>query len=122
MLRDCLCDIIVLNVHASTEDKIDDMKFRFYEELEHVFHKFPKYHVKILLGNFYVEVGREYSFQPTIGKENLHEISNDSRVRVVNFAHPKVLLSKVQCSHNVTLINLLGHFLMGRRTTKLTIL
>jgi hypothetical protein len=27
------CDILVLNVHAPTEDKIDDMKDRFYEDL-----------------------------------------------------------------------------------------
>jgi hypothetical protein len=36
MLRGHWCDIIVLNVHAPTEDKIDDIKDRFYEELEHV--------------------------------------------------------------------------------------
>jgi hypothetical protein len=36
MLRGRWCDIIVLNVHAPAEDKIDDMKDRFYEELEHV--------------------------------------------------------------------------------------
>jgi hypothetical protein len=35
-------DIIILNVHAPTEDKIDDIKGRFYEELEHVFDKFIK--------------------------------------------------------------------------------
>jgi hypothetical protein len=28
-LRGRWCDIISLNVHASTEDKIDDIKFRF---------------------------------------------------------------------------------------------
>jgi hypothetical protein len=38
ILRGRWCDIIVLNVHAPTEDKIDDMKDRFYEELEHVLH------------------------------------------------------------------------------------
>jgi hypothetical protein len=37
------CDIIVLNVHAPTEDKTDDMKNSLYEELEHVFDKLPKY-------------------------------------------------------------------------------
>jgi hypothetical protein len=30
------CDIIVLNVHAPTEDKDDDIKDSFYEELEQV--------------------------------------------------------------------------------------
>jgi hypothetical protein len=38
------CDI-VLNDHALREDEIDDMKDRFYEELEHVLDKFPTYHM-----------------------------------------------------------------------------
>jgi hypothetical protein len=33
---------MVLNVHAPTEDKIDDMETRFYEETEGVFEKLPK--------------------------------------------------------------------------------
>jgi hypothetical protein len=41
--------ITLLKVHAQTEDKIDDVKNIFYEELEHVFDKFLKYHMKILL-------------------------------------------------------------------------
>jgi hypothetical protein len=42
ILRGRWCDIIVLKVHAPTEDKIDDVKGKFYEELERVFDKFPK--------------------------------------------------------------------------------
>jgi hypothetical protein len=42
ILRGRWCDISVLNVHAPTDDKIDDMKGRFYEEQEPVFEKFPK--------------------------------------------------------------------------------
>jgi hypothetical protein len=38
---------IALNVHAPTQDEIDDVKDGFYEELERVFGKFPKYHIKI---------------------------------------------------------------------------
>jgi hypothetical protein len=34
MLRSHWCYIIVLNVHAPTEDKIDDVKDSFYEELD----------------------------------------------------------------------------------------
>jgi hypothetical protein len=43
ILRGRWCDIIVLNVHAPTEDKNDDIKDRFYDTLEQVFEKFPKY-------------------------------------------------------------------------------
>jgi hypothetical protein len=46
-----------------------------------VFDKFPKYHMKSLLGDFNAKVGREDIFKPTIGNESLHEISNDNGVR-----------------------------------------
>jgi hypothetical protein len=36
-LRGHWCDAFVLNVHASTEDKDDDAKDGFCEELDHVF-------------------------------------------------------------------------------------
>jgi hypothetical protein len=52
------CDIIVINVHDTTEDKDDDMKDRFYEELEQVFDQFPRYHMKILVEVFNVKVGK----------------------------------------------------------------
>jgi hypothetical protein len=61
--------IIVLNVLAPREDKIDDMKDSFDEELEHIFDMFPKYHMNILLGDFSVKVGRGDIFKLTIGNE-----------------------------------------------------
>jgi len=42
--------------------------------------------MNILLGNFNENVGREDNFKPAIGNENVHEISNDNGVTVVNFA------------------------------------
>jgi hypothetical protein len=42
VLRGCWC----LNVHAPTEEKTDNVKYSFYEELERVFYKFPKCHTK----------------------------------------------------------------------------
>jgi hypothetical protein len=93
-LRGRWCDVIVLNVHAPTEDKCDDTKDRIYEELEGVFDQFPKYHMKILSGDFNAKVGREDIFKPTVGNESLHETSNDNRVRVVNFATSKNLVVK----------------------------
>jgi hypothetical protein len=71
-----------------------DVKDSFYEELEHVFDKFPKYHMKILLGDFNAKVGKGDIFKPTFGNENLHKISNDNGVRVVNFATSKNLSQK----------------------------
>jgi hypothetical protein len=48
-----------------------------------------KYQMKILLRDFNAKVGRENIFKPTIGKESLHQDSNDSGVRLVNFATSK---------------------------------
>jgi hypothetical protein len=94
-LRGHWCDIIVLIVRAPTEDKCDDMKDSFYEELEGVFDQFPKYHMKILKGDSNAKVGREDIFKPTIGNESLHETSNDNGVRVVNFTTSKNLVVKI---------------------------
>jgi hypothetical protein len=93
ILRGRWCDI-VLNVHAPTEDKIDDVKDNFCEELVRVFDKLHKYHMKILLRHSSAEVNREDIFRPTVWSESLHKISNDSGVRIINFATSKNLVAK----------------------------
>jgi hypothetical protein len=47
-----------------------------------------------LLADFNAKVVKEDIFRPTVGKESLHEISNDNGVRVVNFAISKNLIIK----------------------------
>jgi len=86
---------VVLNVHALSEEKRDDSKDSFDEELEQVFfYHFPKCLVKIILGDFNAKVGRENIFKPTIGTESLHQDSDDNGVRIVNFATSKNLVVK----------------------------
>jgi hypothetical protein len=51
LLRGRWCHNIVLNVHAPTEDNTDNKKGSFYEEIECVFDRFSKYHMKTLLGD-----------------------------------------------------------------------
>jgi hypothetical protein len=84
------CDIIVLNEHAPTEDKMDDMKASCYEKLEYAFDKFPKYNTKILLGDFNAKVVREDIFKPTVGNESLH----DNGGRPINYTTSKNLIVK----------------------------
>jgi hypothetical protein len=93
-LRGRWCNSIVFNVHAPCEDKGDDVKDSFYEKLGHVFDQFPRYDMKISLGDFNEKVGRENIFKKTITNESLHETSNDNGVRVVNFATSKNLVVK----------------------------
>jgi hypothetical protein len=93
MLGGHWCDI-VLKGHAPTEDKIDDMKASFYEELERVSDKFPKCRMKIMLRDFNADVHIEDIFKPTIGNENLHKISNNNGIRFINSAISKNLTVK----------------------------
>jgi hypothetical protein len=84
-------------VHAPTEeDKDDDIKDSVYEELEQVSDQFPRYHLNILLGNFYIKSGSLDIFKLVIGNEFVHEVSNDNEVRVVNFT-----TSKTCQEHNI---------------------
>jgi hypothetical protein len=66
------------------EDKTDGTKDNLYEELEEVFHKFPKYHMKTWLWDFYANVGMEVIFKLTTGNESPYKMNNDNGVRVVN--------------------------------------
>ena len=120
VLRGRWCNIIVLNVHAPSEEKSDNSKASFYEELEHVFDHFPKYDMKILLGDFNAKVERENIFKPTIGNESLHQDSNDSGVRTVNIATSKKLVVKsTMFPQRETFVSRPGPLLMGRLTTRL---
>jgi endonuclease/exonuclease/phosphatase family metal-dependent hydrolase len=100
ILRGRWCNNIVLNVHAPCENKRDDVNDSFYEELGCVFNQFPRYDMKILLGDFNAKVGWENIFKLTIRNGSLHEVSNDNGVRVVNFATSKNLVVKIaMCPH-----------------------
>jgi hypothetical protein len=117
ILRAHWCNIIFVNVHAPYTS--DDVKDNFYEELGHVFYQFPRYDMKILMGDFNAKVGREDIFKLTIRNESSHEISNDNGVRVVNFATSKNLVLVAPCSLITAFITTPGPLLMERCTTRL---
>jgi len=83
VLRGHWSNTIVLNVYAQSEEKSDDSKDSFYEELEQVLGHFPKYPMKIILGDLNATLGGEDILKPAIGNDSLHEDSNDNGVRIV---------------------------------------
>ena len=118
-LRGRWCNIIVLNVHAPSEEKSDDSKDSFYEELEQVsLYHFPKYQMKILLWDFNSKVGRENVFKLTIGNERLHQDSNGNGVRIVALSHQNIWLLRAWCSCTEKFTSTPGPLLMGRLTTR----
>ena len=58
VLRGRWCNTIVSNVHTPRQAIRYDSKHNSYEELEQVFDHFPKYHLKMLLGEFNAKFGR----------------------------------------------------------------
>ena len=92
-------NIIVLNVHAASDEKSDDSKDSFYEELEQGFDYFPKYHTKTLLGDFNGKLGIKDIFKQTIRNDILHQDSNDKVVRIVKFASKYLVIWSTMFSH-----------------------
>jgi hypothetical protein len=83
------CNILILTVHAPGEEKGDDSKDKFNEQLEQVFNNFRKYHIEIPSGDFITKMWLDHIFKPKIGNESLHQDSNDDGVRIENFATSK---------------------------------
>jgi hypothetical protein len=88
ILKGCWCDVIVLNFHAQTEDKAN-MKYNFYEELEHVFNKFSKYYMNILLSDFTAKVSRKVFSNKSLGMRVYMKLVMTMELRVENFATSK---------------------------------
>ena len=103
-IRGKFFNITLINAHAPTEDKDDDVKdafffnvsllslqysvceVQFYEKLQAVYNQAPERDVKILLGDFNAKVGREMIYRPTIGMHSLHETSNENGSNLIDFA------------------------------------
>lgn len=79
-------DLILINCYAPTEDKADDIKEKFYDELETVVNSLPNHCSKMIVGDFNAKIGREHIYRPIIGPDSLHEISNDNGTRLIHFA------------------------------------
>jgi hypothetical protein len=112
-------------VHTPTEDKIDDTKDKFKEELEFLLGQLPKYHMKILLQDSNAKVGRKYIFKSTIGNDSLPD--NYNGVRLIKFATSKNLIVKTTLipdhktlkytwtSTDWNMHNQIGHILIDKR-------
>ncbi|XP_025406812.1 craniofacial development protein 2-like [Sipha flava] len=81
--------IAVINCHAPTENKEDQSKEEFYNQLEIVYDSIPHRTRKITIGDLNAKIGKEQIFKPTIGNHSLHEISNDNGNKLISFAMSK---------------------------------
>ena len=75
------------------------LKYIKYLNINSVFDKLSRYHIKTVLGDFNAKVGREDIFTPTIGKYSLYNDSNDNGVRLISFATCKNLIKSAMFQH-----------------------
>ncbi|XP_022188473.1 craniofacial development protein 2-like [Nilaparvata lugens] len=85
-MRGRFSTITLISAHAPMEESDEDAKDAFYDRLEQLYHEAPAHDVKIILGDMNAKVGREECYRPAIGKESLHEESNDNGTRLIDFA------------------------------------
>jgi hypothetical protein len=62
----------IIYCFGPTENKQDEKKEEFLDELDRVYENIPRHCIKILLGNFNAKIGREdtHKYKPTIGSKS----------------------------------------------------
>jgi exonuclease III len=111
-------------VPLCTEEKTDEEKEKFYEDLQIVHNKIPKHDIVIILGDLNAELGKEDVYQNFAGKHTLHEISNRNREWVCEYAiannvkiistyyQPKIIHKGTWISPDGNTLNLIDHVII----------
>jgi len=68
----------LINVHAPTNEKTEEIKEEFYNLLEQNINQIARSDIKIILGDFNAKVGKESSYTPTIGNGSSHNETNNN--------------------------------------------
>jgi exonuclease III len=67
-------NLSLICVHVPTEDKSDEIKEQFFEDLQKVYDRIPRHYIVILLGDMNAKIGREDVYRPVSGIHTLHDI------------------------------------------------
>ncbi|CAG9839544.1 unnamed protein product [Diabrotica balteata] len=107
-------NISLINVHAPTEEKDEEIKDLFYEDLERAYDNCAKNDIKIIIGDMNAQIGKEICYQDYIGKHSLHDVTNDNGLRLISLAASKDLIVGSTCFnhkniHKATWISPNGH-------------
>jgi hypothetical protein len=75
-----------INAQTSTEDKSEDEKNAFYDNVRRLYDNYPKHDIKIVIGDMNAQIGREELYQLTAGNQGFHQEIDDNGRILVNFA------------------------------------
>jgi hypothetical protein len=124
-------NITLINIYAPTEDKEEDIKEQFYEELQRTQGKVPKHYVTIILGDMNAKLGKEKVLSQVVGRHTLHNItnangemvanyaiSNDMFLISTNFQHKKIYIgTRISPDHQI--INQIDHVMVSKGKMRL---
>ena len=71
-------NLTIINIHAPTEDKEEEIKEQFYEELQRIQDRVPKHDITIIMGDMNAKLGKEEVFNQAIGCHSLHNSTNEN--------------------------------------------
>jgi exonuclease III len=78
-------NLSIICVHAPIDDKNDEIKEQFFEDLQKVYDQIPRHDIVILLGDMNAKIGREDVYRPVSGIHILH-ISNKNGELICEYA------------------------------------
>lgn len=89
----------IINAHAPTNDKNNKKEHReevekFWELLDQTTTNINKNHIKILMGDFNAQLGREKRYRDIIGKWTAQRRTNKNGIRLVEFCRNHDMISK----------------------------
>jgi hypothetical protein len=93
-------NIIFINAFAPTEDKTEEVKDHFYDDLQSIVDKVPKSDITIILGDVNAKLGNELAYKKITGKYTLHEETNRNGELLCDFAAAKnMIVMSTQFQH-----------------------
>ncbi|PNF29447.1 hypothetical protein B7P43_G04559 [Cryptotermes secundus] len=91
-IRTKFFNMTLMNVHALTEEKEEEVKDYFYQQMEETYDSIPSNDTKVILGDLNAKIGKEKEYRGVIGTESLHDTTNHNRIKLIDFAESKNLI------------------------------
>ena len=100
------CNFSIINMHGPTEEKDEQEKDSFYQTLTELYDKCPRHDIKIIIRDANAQVGKEDEFCVIVGKNGVHNVTNDNGERLINFAVSRnVIIGSTMFKHrNIHLV------------------
>ena len=123
-------NITLINVHAPTEEKMEEKKDKFCDDLQKTYDRTTKHDIVMILGGLNVKIGKEKAYESVKGKNTLHDVWNQNGKMVCNFAiennltvmstqfEHKTIHKGTWISPDLTTVNQIDHILTNTNKKK----